>query len=615
MLFALCFLSLVFYRLKQSNIVACIVIGMAVGGTGLGDSVSRELATAFIELGVILVLFMGGLSVDVPGFFKRWMLVLFNGLGQIAITVAVFSAIGIATGLTTGALDSIFFALCCTISSTILGLGALKDRQEMETVHGQVVLGLMALQDVVGVVSLLVLSSFDPNKADGPSFGVSIAIMFGKFAATLAILFFLSRYVLSWWFKMFAVTGEMLFVGTVGYALGVAGLAGLAEFSPEIGGFFAGVSLSSVPYRLEIEQKVEPIKAFGVVLFFFMLGIDLEMDGESLKTALPWSTLLAVLTVFVFPSIMWALGFVSRFRSRTAFMMGLIINNISEFSLILAQLAHKYEVFDDKLYQVVSFATVITLFLSSVTHVQADFIYDKVSWMIAILDKRTTEEEAALEEFEMEDHVVLLGFNETGLEIAEFYRHNNQDVLVVQLDPALHSTFKKGYVHREHRPIINPLPDMDSSSFNLDGVLDAADADQTSLAERRSPELQRPRLSLDSARPRRSMEGDGWARKSPELRRSLDLTRPSRTKQPAAVAVTTRRSLDQVRPNLKEQPAGRRSLDSQRQVLVVTPQFPGPAPDVPLPSPVMTTQRVIRKEEGLGRRSGNDDRRDRKSVV
>eukprot|EP00281_Chroomonas_sp_CCMP1168_P001733 CAMPEP_0206257470 /NCGR_PEP_ID=MMETSP0047_2-20121206/25359_1 /ASSEMBLY_ACC=CAM_ASM_000192 /TAXON_ID=195065 /ORGANISM="Chroomonas mesostigmatica_cf, Strain CCMP1168" /LENGTH=244 /DNA_ID=CAMNT_0053684061 /DNA_START=54 /DNA_END=785 /DNA_ORIENTATION=+ len=241
---------------------------------------------------------------------------------------------------------------------------------------------------------------------------------------------------------MFAVSGEMLFVGTVGYAFGVAGLAGLAEFSPEIGGFFAGVSLSSVPYKLEIEHKVEPIKAFGVVLFFIMLGIDLEMDGESLAAAAPWSALLAFLTVCVFPAIMWGLGYLSKFRSRTAFMMGLIINQISEFSLILAQLAHKYHVFDKQQFQIITLATVNTLLFSSIGHVRADEIFKKMGPLLGYLDKRTTEEDEEEADFEMDGHVVLLGFNETGLEIAEFYRANNQDILVIQLDPKLHSTFR-----------------------------------------------------------------------------------------------------------------------------------------------------------------------------
>jgi Kef-type K+ transport system membrane component KefB len=44
------------------------------------------------------------------------------------------------------------------------------------------------------------------------------------------------------------------------------------NFSQEIGIFFAGVSIAQLPYRVQIETFVEPIKALGVVLFFFFLG-------------------------------------------------------------------------------------------------------------------------------------------------------------------------------------------------------------------------------------------------------------------------------------------------------------------------------------------------------
>ena len=86
MLLALGFLSVIFHRLRQSNIVACILNGLLVGTTSaFKDLISLELANAFIELGIILVLFMGGLEVDLPAFKARWRLVLANGLGQIIV--------------------------------------------------------------------------------------------------------------------------------------------------------------------------------------------------------------------------------------------------------------------------------------------------------------------------------------------------------------------------------------------------------------------------------------------------------------------------------------------------------------------------------------------------
>jgi hypothetical protein len=59
--------------------------------------------------------------------------------------------------------DTIFFGLACTLSSTILVLGALKDRGEMDTQHGQIILGLMVLQDVAAVVGIAIVPAFDRN--------------------------------------------------------------------------------------------------------------------------------------------------------------------------------------------------------------------------------------------------------------------------------------------------------------------------------------------------------------------------------------------------------------------------------------------------------------------
>eukprot|EP00960_Hanusia_phi_P040275 754354-Hanusia_phi.AAC.1 len=103
------------------------------------------------------VLFMGGMEVDVPGFLKRWKLgedalvgsvgertaavflarkgvpVLINGLGQIALNFAVFAGLGAGTGTTKDTVSTIYFGLACTFSSTILVLGALKSRGDMDT--------------------------------------------------------------------------------------------------------------------------------------------------------------------------------------------------------------------------------------------------------------------------------------------------------------------------------------------------------------------------------------------------------------------------------------------------------------------------------------------------
>ncbi|KAJ1473577.1 Sodium/hydrogen exchanger family-domain-containing protein, partial [Baffinella frigidus] len=141
--------SVIFHFTKQSNIIACILVG--------AWHLRREAADTFIELGIIFLLFLGGLEVDVKAILSQYKLVLINGLGQIVITLAIFCSIGYASGLTTSVslegyppppvfVVTFFFGLACTLSSTILVLGCLKKRGEMERPHGQIILGLMVFQ-------------------------------------------------------------------------------------------------------------------------------------------------------------------------------------------------------------------------------------------------------------------------------------------------------------------------------------------------------------------------------------------------------------------------------------------------------------------------------------
>ena len=150
------------------------------------------------------------------------------------------------------------------------------------------------------------------------------------------------------------------------------------------------------------------------------------------------------LTVFVFPSIMWLLGLISGVDSKVAYLIGSIINQISEFSLIIAAMANGMGIFSKSMYLTIVTATITAFILSGCGHGVIDSLYEKVFKKILWpLDKFCRVKPLHEESFEMKQHVVLLGFNEIGMEIAEYFRREHgQDVLCVQLDPALHEKFK-----------------------------------------------------------------------------------------------------------------------------------------------------------------------------
>ena len=464
MLLAAAVVAIILSYAKQASLFAFIIVGVLGGIFGVREVINKDVMTAFVDIGITLLLFMAGMEVDIPGLIKRWKLLLINGFGQIIGLFGISAALGLlyvgidadymaAAGLPVenAAPALIYFALCLTLSSTILVIGTLKSTGQIAEEHGQVALGLMVLQDIVAVVALAILGSLKPPEAgvEAPNLGVEVAMIFGKMIALGIVLYFVTKYILNPLFKFFAQSGELLFIGTLGYGMGVAGLCEVIHFSSGIGAFFAGATLAALPYRHEIEDKVEPLKAFGVILFFMGLGFEIsDLKPEQMLGGLSEGLILAVLVVILTIPLMLILGYLSRLNGKPSFLMGAIINQSSEFSLMLAVLCLQYKLFDAHLFIVITLVVLISFFFSSLGHQFLEPIYNAFSKLLSFMEGRSTAEaESGTEEFVMEGHVVIMEYNELAIEIADFYAQRGQQVLLLDLDPHIIEHFENQHGH------------------------------------------------------------------------------------------------------------------------------------------------------------------------
>ncbi|MBC8259288.1 MAG: cation:proton antiporter [SAR324 cluster bacterium] len=463
MLLAAAVVAIILSYAKQASLFAFIIIGVIFGGVfNFREIINGDVMTAFVDIGITLLLFMAGMEVDIPGLIKRWKLLLINGFGQIiglfvisiglgaayvGIDASYMEAVGLPAANSTAAL--IYFALCLTLSSTILVIGTLKSTGQIAQEHGQVALGLMVLQDIVAVVALAILGSLNPDKVGGASLGVEVGLIFAKMFGLAIVLYFVTKHLLNPLFKFFAQSEELLFIGTLGYGMGVAALCEVIHFSSGIGAFFAGATLAALPYRHEIEDKVEPLKAFGVILFFMGLGFDIsEFKLEQMLGGLTEGFILAVLVVILTIPLMLILGFLSRLNAKPAFLMGAIINQSSEFSLMLAVLCLQYKIFDPHIFIVVTLVVLISFFFSALGHQFLDQLYGALAKVLSFMDGRSTAAaESGEEEFAMEGHVVIMEYNELAIEIADFYAERGQNVLLLDLDPRIIDYFEKQHGH------------------------------------------------------------------------------------------------------------------------------------------------------------------------
>ncbi len=427
-------LSILFKFIKQSSIVAFIVVGVFAGIFGDKFQIPHEVIDIFTEVGIILLLFMAGLEVEFESFVKWWKLFLGNGIGQILLTVLIGSLIGFLLLDLPDVKSTIFFGLCLTFSSTIVVISYLKNQKAMESMYGQTVLGIMVLQDISAVLSLVVLKGL----SEGGSLLISLGVVALKLVALIVVLFVLSKFVLTALFRFLARSKELLFLGSLGWALGVAAACELVHFSPEIGAFMAGAALSFLPYRLEVQDKVEPMKDFGIILFFIALGFSLKIDMGVIGL-IPAIVTVALFVLLGSPVIMLFIGYIFKVKSRAAFMTGAIINQISEFSLILATLCHRQGLFDDRVFLLVVLATVTTLLFSSLGHQFLDELYSLFRRRLSFIDNRSRlKTEAELEGFKLEDHIVVIKYNNLAERFIEHYLDAGERVLLIDIDPEVY---------------------------------------------------------------------------------------------------------------------------------------------------------------------------------
>lgn len=173
----------------------------------------------------------------------------------------------------------------------------------------------------------------------------------------------------------------------MGYCTGMAALAISAGFSGEITAFLAGVSVSELEYKLHMESKLEPIKSIGVAIFFLSLGLQIPLD-QTLVEALPVGLGLALLTIIATLPLFLLLGCLARLKALNCFMMGLLMNQISEFSLILCTLCVRAGVLDQAVLTVMTVAAVFSIVISSIGHIFIEKMYARVQrmWCLRYID-------------------------------------------------------------------------------------------------------------------------------------------------------------------------------------------------------------------------------------
>jgi CPA2 family monovalent cation:H+ antiporter-2 len=147
----------------------------------------------------------------------------------------------------------------------------------MTSVTGRTSFAILLAQDLA-VVPLLFLIGVLGSRADG-SVAVGILLALGQAAIAVAVIGLVGRALLRPLFRLVAGTdsSELFMAATLLIAVGAGVVAALAGLSMALGAFIAGLLLAETEYRRAIEAIIEPFKGLLLGVFFFSVGMHIEL--------------------------------------------------------------------------------------------------------------------------------------------------------------------------------------------------------------------------------------------------------------------------------------------------------------------------------------------------
>lgn len=427
-------------RLRQPLIVAFIVVGILMGPSVLGWVSADDHVDLLAKLGIALLLFVVGLKLDLRIIRSLGLVALAAGLGQVFFTSVVGYFIGIALGFSS--VTALYVAVGLTFSSTIIIVKLLSDKREVDALHGRIAIGFLIVQDIVVLLVMIGLTALGEAE-DAVSLSWEAAEVLIKGGLFIAVIGLLMRYMLTPLTHQLARSPELLVLFAIAWAVALSATGAHMGFSREVGGFLAGMSLASTPYREAIGSRLVSLRDFLLLFFFIDLGAGLELAtlGAQVVPAIIFSLFVLIGNPLIVMIILGVMGY----RKRTGFLAGLTVAQISEFSLILGALGLSLGHINADTMGLITLVGLITISASTYMILYSHPLYEKISPWLGVFERKQAHREEAQDQNaeESEYDVVLFGLGRYGSRIAQELQQRGYRVLGIDFDPDLVRRHKK----------------------------------------------------------------------------------------------------------------------------------------------------------------------------
>ncbi len=324
----------VMQRYNVSPVLGFLLSGAVLGPHGFGSFATTSPVIdwltvgsegglgAFGELGVVFLLFLIGLELSLQRLVTMRRLVFGLGGLQVFLCALAIGLFASMMGAPTAAATLIGLSLA--LSSTAIVLELLSAQGQMATATGRSSFSVLLLQDLAVVPLLLLVTVFGERYVE--NVGMTIVTAFFQAGVVIALIVLIGSVALRPLFRLVAASNntELFVAATLLVAVGSGLATAGAGLSMALGAFVAGLLLAESEFRRAIEAALEPFKGLMLGVFFFTVGMSIDLLEIAANPLFILGGILALVAIksVILSGLLWSFGFSWPVTVRTSLLLG-----------------------------------------------------------------------------------------------------------------------------------------------------------------------------------------------------------------------------------------------------------------------------------------------------
>jgi monovalent cation:H+ antiporter-2, CPA2 family len=342
--------TLLFHRLKQPVVLGYLLAGFIIGPFSppfalIKDQVAIQ---TMADLGVVFLMFSLGLDFNLRKLRRVGLVALIIAAFEILIMIFAGYLMGAAFGWSKG--DCLFLGIMLSLTSTMIVVKSLRDRDEIHTRHAELVSGVSLFDDMFVILLMVALPGFARTGSlptldlilllSGLFVFLVVAVVLGLLVVP-RLLKFISRY----------ANDETLLIVSLGLCFGLSLFAVKLQFSAALGAFLIGAVVAESREVGRVSTLMEPLRDMFCAVFFVAIGMQINPHymANSLVPAV-----IITLGYMVFKVMSCSAGaFLTGADAKTSMRFGTNMAQLGEFAFILATLGVQLKLTSEFLYPLI----------------------------------------------------------------------------------------------------------------------------------------------------------------------------------------------------------------------------------------------------------------------